>query len=134
MFSFFLKLWKFLLGANVFMGKIENTYGMMGRDKITRGIILGAVAGVIDVIPMALQNLTWDANISAFALWVVSGFMIATSSLNLKGYAKGVLISFLVLIPSLILIAWKDQASAVPIGVMTLILGSLLGHMIGKKD
>jgi hypothetical protein len=36
------------------------------------------IAGVIDVIPMVVQNLTWDANLSAFAHWVVTGFLIST--------------------------------------------------------
>jgi len=36
--------------------------------KIRLGILLGAVAGIVDVIPMLLQNLSWDANVSAFTL------------------------------------------------------------------
>ena len=36
--------------------------------KIKIGLLLGMVAGVIDVIPMIMQNLTWDANISAFTM------------------------------------------------------------------
>ena len=95
--------------------------------KITTGIILGIIAGILDVIPMLLQKLTWDANISAFCLWVVSGFLIATSSLKIKPAFKGLLISFLVLLPNLILIAWQDIKSIVPIFIMTAILGSLLG-------
>gem|GEM_PF-5600971 len=30
------------------------------------GIFLGAIAGIIDVIPMILQDLPWNANLSAF--------------------------------------------------------------------
>jgi len=39
-------------------------------SKIKAGIVFGIIAGVIDVIPMIFQELTWDANISAFSLWV----------------------------------------------------------------
>ena len=45
----------------------------MKKPKILVGALFGAVAGIIDVIPMIMQSLTWDANLSAFALWVISG-------------------------------------------------------------
>jgi hypothetical protein len=32
------------------------------------GILLGICAGIIDVLPMLAQNLSWDADISAFPL------------------------------------------------------------------
>ena len=96
------------------------------------GIILGSIAGIIDVIPMIIQKLTWDANISAFAMWIVVGFLIASVELKIKPIFKGVLIAFLVLLPSAILIGWKEPVSLIPITIMTLILGSLLGFLINK--
>jgi hypothetical protein len=39
--------------------------------KIKIGILLGIIAGIIDVIPMIIQKLTWDANISAISMWIV---------------------------------------------------------------
>ena len=104
----------------------------MKKNKVLKGIMLGVAAGIIDVIPMVMQNLTWDANISAFTLWVISGFLISTSNLKLHPALKGLLISILVLTPSAVLIAWQDPISLVPIGIMTLILGSLLGYLIEK--
>ena len=100
--------------------------------KIRLGILLGAAAGIVDVIPMALQNLSWDANVSAFTLWVVSGYLIASSDIKTRGYLKGLFISFLVLAPSAVLIGANEPLSLVPIAVMTLILGSLLGYLIEK--
>jgi len=100
--------------------------------KIILGIFLGLLAGIIDLIPMMIQNLTWDANLSAISLWIISGFLIASSNLKLKGAVKGILISFLVLIPSAFIIGWKEPFSLLPIGVMTLILGSVLGHLIER--
>ena len=63
------------------------------------GICLGAVAGIIDVIPMFIMKLTWDANLSAFIMWVIIGFLISSSRLELKGFLKGIVIAFLVLTP-----------------------------------
>ena len=100
--------------------------------KITLGITLGILAGIIDLIPMLIQKLTWDANLSAFSLWIVSGFLIASSNLRLNNWIKGALISFLVLIPSACIIGWKQPVSLFPISIITLIFGALLGFFIGR--
>jgi hypothetical protein len=101
-------------------------------QKIQAGILLGAIAGIIDSIPMVFQNLSSDAILSAFSLWVVSGFLIATSALKIHWAAKGLLVSFLVLLPAAILIGWKEPVSLIPIAIMTLVLGSLLGYAIER--
>lgn len=98
--------------------------------KIKIGILLGAAAGIIDIIPMIVQNLTWDANISAFSMWVVVGFLISIIDLNINSIIKGILIALLVLLPTAILIGWKEPFSLIPIISMTIILGGLLGYSI----
>lgn len=100
--------------------------------RIIIGILLGIVAGVIDVIPMILQNLTWDANISAFTMWIVVGFLISTIDLKINSIFKGILVAFIVILPTAILIGWKEPASLIPIAIMTTILGGLLGFSINK--
>ena len=100
--------------------------------KIKIGILLGVAAGIIDVIPMIIQNLTWDANISALTMWIVVGFLIATIDLNINSIIKGILTAFLVLLPTAILIGWKEPVSLIPITIMTIILGGLLGFSIKK--
>ena len=102
------------------------------KNKIVIGIILGTLAGIIDVIPMIIQDLTWDANLGAFSMWVIVGFIISTSTLKIHAMLKGLLYSFLTLIPSAFLIAWNDVSALVPICIMTTILGSLLGLSIEK--
>jgi hypothetical protein len=102
------------------------------KRNILTGVLLGIGAGVIDLIPMVIQGLTWDANLSAFLLWVVSGFILATSNLQLAPVLKGIVISFLCLLPSLPIIGWEDPISLLPILIMTLILGSALGFTYSK--
>ncbi len=96
------------------------------------GIILGIAAGIIDVIPMIIKKLTWDANTSAFLMWVIVGFLIATTNLNMNPILKGIFIAFLVLTPCAVLIGRKEPKSLIPIFVMTLILGGLLGFLIPR--
>lgn len=107
---------------------------MKKLNKIKIGIIFGIIAGTIDVIPMIFQKLTWDANLSAFSMWVIVGFIIAISDLKIKGVLKGIIISFLLLTPSAIMIGWSQPISLIPIFIMTLILGSLLGYFINKYE
>ena len=102
------------------------------KKRITIGLAIGAVAGILDVIPMLLQQLTWDANLSAFVLWLVVGFMLATSNLRLPAVAKGIVIAFLCLLPSVFIIGWNDPAGLIPIFIMTLILGALVGFAFQK--
>lgn len=100
--------------------------------RILLGITFGAIAGIIDVIPMIVQKLTWDANLSAFSMWVVIGFILSSTNIKINSILKGIIISFLVLLPSAILIGWKEPFSLLPIGIMTLVISSLLGFSIGK--
>ena len=101
-------------------------------NKILVGTLFGVVAGIVDIVPMIFQGLTWDANLSAFSLWVIAGFMISTSVLKLNGALKGAVISFLLLTPSAIIVGWHQPSSLIPIGVMTLILGGILGCVIDR--
>ena len=102
------------------------------KKKIVTGLLIGIIAGVIDLIPMIIQKLSWDANLSAFSFWVVTGFMVATSGLKINPVLKGVLLAFLCLLPSLFLIGWQNPVSLLPIILMTLILGALAGFAFNK--
>ena len=102
-------------------------------NKPLKGVLLGLLAGLIDIIPMIIQKLDWNANISAFIFWVVAGFVIATSNLNLKGALKGWVISWILMIPTALLIGWKEPINLIPIFGVTLILGGALGFILEKN-
>ena len=101
-------------------------------NSIVTGILLGIATGIIDVIPMIIKKLTWDANISAFTMWIVVGFFIAAIDLNIQPIIEGILIALLILLPCAILIGWKEPKSLLPILVMTILLGGILGWIIPK--
>jgi len=103
----------------------------MSKRKII-GIAFGTIAGILDVIPMILQKLSWDANISAFSMWVVVGLILSSIDFKLPSILKGIIVSFLILLPVAILIAWKEPISLLPISIMTLIIGGGLGFSINK--
>lgn len=101
-------------------------------NKTVLGIVTGIIAGVIDVVPMIFMHLTWDANISAFTLWVVVGFLISRTDLKMNGILKGIIIAYLVLLPAAILIGWKEPLSLIPILISALILGGASGYVISR--
>ncbi len=98
------------------------------------GITLGMIAGILDVIPMILQKLTWDANLGAFSMWILSGFFISNIEINLHPALKGIFISILLLIPSAFLIGWNAPLTLVPILGITVVLGGFLGYTISLAN
>lgn len=105
---------------------------MILKNKYIIGTLMGAAAGIVDVTPMILQNLTWDANLAAFSMWVVIGFLIPSVHIKLHPVVKGLLIAYMVLLPSAFLIGWHEPASLLPIFIMTTLLGALLGFFIHR--
>ena len=101
-------------------------------NRIVIGLIVGIIAGIIDVTPMIMMKLSWDADISAFSMWVIACILIATNDIAIPGFIKGIIIAFMTLTPSAVLIGWKEPMSLLPISVMTLILGSISGAVITK--
>ena len=102
------------------------------KRKIFFGTIFGVIAGIIDIIPMMIQNLPIYSILSAFSMWVILGFIINTSALKINGMLKGLLLSFLVILPTAILIAQAEPISLIPISIMTVLLGALLGFISDK--
>ncbi|OFX89547.1 MAG: hypothetical protein A2W99_14580 [Bacteroidetes bacterium GWF2_33_16] len=112
---------------------ILNNYYM--QKKIMFGIGLGIIAGLIDLIPMIIQDLSWNANLSAFSMWIIIGFLVSVTEINTNEVLKSMLIAILVLLPNLFIIGVKDPLSIIPIVIMTLILSSMIGLFYKKiKD
>ena len=96
--------------------------------KLGISILLGIIAGMLDLIPMLLQNLDWHACASAFAQWVVLGVLINHIDWALNGWLKGLIVAELSTLPILILVSGEGFETMAIIAVMTAILGSLVGY------
>lgn len=106
-----------------------NSWRRMMKKQLV-GIISGSIIGIIDMIPMIVQGLTWDANLSALVMWIMIGYLYTITQLKVRPYLKGVILAYIVLLPSAIIIGWSEPITLIPIGVMTIVLGALLGFMI----
>lgn len=96
------------------------------------GLALGTISGIIDVIPMFIQSLPLNACLSAFTMWVVIGFFISAIDLKINSILKGILIAYLSILPLTFIIGWEDAKVLIPIGIMTTLLGGLLGFVYHK--
>ena len=96
-------------------------------NDILIALIIGTVAGVIDVIPMLIQKMDKYANLSAFFHWLVLGIIIPFVSWNMAPWLKGVVIAELAAIPVLLMIVKEDKKAILPVSVMSAILGAGTG-------
>jgi len=99
---------------------------------IFKAAAIGAVAGVLDVIPMLVQGIGMVANVSAFVHWLVLGLIIPFVSWKLKPWLRGMVIGEISAIPIMLIVAQKEPESVVPIAVASLILGVLIA-VVGDR-
>ncbi|MFC2104576.1 hypothetical protein ACFLS4_04405 [Bacteroidota bacterium] len=86
-------------------------------------LIIGIIAGIIDVIPMLIQKLNKYASLSAFMHWIVLGLIIPFVSWNIDPWLKGLIIGELLAIPVIIIVMQNDKKSVLPILLMSALLG-----------
>lgn len=97
---------------------------------ILLSLVLGAIVGIIDIIPMIIQKLDKYATISAFVHWVVLGFIITYVKIpGVDGWLKGMTVAILMSLPIIILVLKTDQKSVPIILIMSAILGAITGFV-----
>ncbi|TIH13011.1 hypothetical protein D0S45_15925 [Marinifilum sp. JC120] len=97
-------------------------------NEILLALLIGCVAGIIDIAPMIKQRLGIFAISSAFTQWLVLGLLIPNANLfGLSGWANGMTIAVLTALPIIILVAENDKKAVPIILSMSAILGSAVG-------
>ena len=95
------------------------------------GLCVGALAGVLDILPMLLKRLPLRSTLSAFIQWLILGLVIAHLRSPLPQWANGLAAGLLCSIPIVILIAESEPKSAPVILVTSSALGALCALAIG---
>jgi hypothetical protein len=98
-------------------------------DSIIGSIIIGILAGTVDVLPMIFKKMDKNACISAFIQYVVVAFIIVHTDIpGISWWIEGGLISLLMSLPIIAIVEKKDK-KAVPLIVMNaLALGLLISQ------
>ena len=98
-------------------------------------LLIGIVAGTIDILPMVKMKLDKYALSSAFAFYFIMPFIIFNLDLlNNLWWLKGGLITIVLSIPTTILASKADKKAIIPISIMAVVLGTgigIAGHYLG---
>lgn len=96
--------------------------------EIVLTLLIGVIAGVIDILPMIKMKLDKYSTASAFVHYLIAPFIIFNTNLfGMLWWLKGGVITLVLALPVIILVAKDDKKSAVPMAVMSVVLGTLMG-------
>jgi hypothetical protein len=96
-------------------------------NNILIALIIGIIAGLIDVIPMIIMKFEKIANISAFIHYFALGLIIPFVDWGIPSWITGIIIALLTAIPIMIIVYPKDKKAIIPIILFSLILGAGIG-------
>jgi len=104
-------------------------------ETILLTLLIGIIAGTIDVLPMLKMKLDKHASLSAFTFYLIMPFIIFNLTLlENVWWIKGGIISLALSLPIIILVAKENKMGALPIAIMAVVLGTLIGiagHFLG---
>lgn len=90
-------------------------------------VVIGLIAGLIDVIPMIIQKLDKRYTISAFVHYFALGLIIPFVNWEIAPWIKGIVIALLTALPIMIIVYPKDKKAIIPMIIFSLILGAGIG-------
>lgn len=95
-------------------------------------ILIGALAGVVDVAPMVLRGLDRFSCVSAFVFWCVQGLVISRMDLSLAAWLKGLVVAELSALPILVMVAGTDPAAVPAVAATSAVLGAAVGSAASR--
>ena len=90
--------------------------------------LIGTIVACIDIFPMLRMKLDKYSIVSAFLFYIIAAFIVLNSDLfGMPWWLKGSVTTLLLAIPTIILVAKDGAASAIPMIVMSIFLGGIIG-------
>lgn len=91
-------------------------------------LLIGIVAGTLDILPMIKMKLNKYSTVSAFAHYLISPLVIFnTEFFGIAWWLKGGILNLLLAIPVIILAAKDDKKSVMPMIAASVVLGTAIG-------
>ena len=90
-------------------------------------VIIGLIAGLIDIIPMIIRKLNKRDTISAFVHYFALGLIIPFVNWPIAPWITGVIIALLTAVPVMIIVYPRDKKAIMPMIIFSLILGAGIG-------
>lgn len=98
-------------------------------ENIIKSLLLGLAAGIINIIPMALQGLDWRIYAATTIHWLGLGVVITFARLPVQPWLSGMIIGAATGIPIALFSSCDERAPWVITFFLSFILGGLLGLM-----
>ncbi len=90
-------------------------------------LLIGIVAGIIDVLPMIKMKVDKYSCVSAFVYYLIVPFVIfGINWFDNLWWLRGGIVAILMAIP-VILVAKEDKKSPIAMTIMSVVLGSIIG-------
>lgn len=97
-------------------------------------LLIGIVAGTIDILPMIKMKLDKYSIISAFTFYLILPLIVLNIDLfGIVWWLKGGIVGVALALPTIILVAKDEKNSVPPMIIMSILLGTLIstvGHYI----
>lgn len=91
-------------------------------------IVIGLIAGTIDILPMIRMKQDKNSIASAFAFYFFIPFIIyGTKLFNMDWRMEGAVLTLAMSLPIVIIVAKTEKKAVPPILVMAIVLGTLIG-------
>jgi len=91
-------------------------------------LLIGVVVGTIDILPMIRMRLDKYSIMSAFVFYLIVPFIVYNTNLfRMPWWLKGGVVTLLMALPVIIIVAKDGMKATVPILVMSVVLGTLIG-------
>ena len=96
-------------------------------------MIIGVVAGIIDILPMVIQKMDKRSIASAFLQYFFVSIIIINCTIpGVVWWLQGGIIALALSIPIIIIVSGKDKKAVPIIATMSIVLGTLIsiaGHV-----
>lgn len=91
-------------------------------------LLIGVVAGILDILPMIKMKMDKFSTTSAFVHYLIAPFIIFNIELfGMTWWLKGGVLNLVLAIPVIILAAKDDRNAVPPMVITSIVLGTLIG-------
>ena len=95
-------------------------------------LLIGAVAGVLDLIPLFLVNAPLFNMLAVLTFWLSTSLFIAYANLVKNYVLNGLLVSVILMLPMALAVSASNPKDFAPMMFVALLLGPLVGFLIGR--
>lgn len=91
-------------------------------------LVIGVVAGIIDILPMIKMKVEKFSIVSAFVYYLILPFVIFNINwFSNLWWLRGGVVAILLALPVIILVAKEDKKSPIAMTIMSIVLGTIIG-------